>query len=94
MTLVAPVATMMAKSPQSLKYSLENLKDVHIGAAPVGTELEQLFQKRYPWIQIRQSNSNINFLSCYFVTDFNVANLRRYGRQILEKIGINRRLAF
>lgn len=56
MCLVTPIAILLAKSSETSKYNLENLKDMLIGAAPAGAELEQLLQLRYPWIQIRQSN--------------------------------------
>ena len=64
--IVPPLATLLAKSPEVDRYSIQ-LDDIIVGAAPLGAELEDLLIRRFPGVKIRQGDDRfLNLLdSCF-----------------------------
>ena len=56
--VVPPIVTMMVKSAESVKYKLNSLKCLLVGAAPLSADLEDQLLRRYPTIrEVRQRMS-------------------------------------
>lgn len=51
--VVPPIATLLAKSPEVDRYDIR-LDSIYCGAAPLSRELEELLEKRFPGVKIRQ----------------------------------------
>lgn len=52
--MVPPIAILLAKSPNVLRYDLSSVKDITSSAAPLSKEIEELVKQRLPNTLIRQ----------------------------------------
>lgn len=63
--IVPPVALLLAKSEEVLKYDFSSVRNFVCGAAPLDADLQQAVRKRFPQVVIRQGVSNLQ-VKCEF----------------------------
>ncbi|PWN47217.1 acetyl-CoA synthetase-like protein [Violaceomyces palustris] len=52
--VVPPILVQLAKDPRASKYDLSSLRYLFSGAAPLGSELSQEVEKKYPFLRVTQ----------------------------------------